>query len=241
VNIGILVPLPQELSALTVKKIPQGSCERISGNVLVCLSGVGKHNTMAAFEKLVEHRVDIVISWGSAAGLTPEVRAGDLLIPQLVNIAGQKYPANRSFCQQLLSKLPSTMRVHVEPIAQTEKVLLTVEDKMKSHQSNDCIAADMESGTLAQLAGAKDLPFAVIRAVSDTANTRLPKVLIHSFRGTSFDLWDFMLATLTHPGDWGNLIRLAKSFKKARESLRMAGKILLTRSDQWTCFLPGDN
>lgn len=227
------MPLAQELSTLTTLKVAPGSCVSIANNITVCLSGIGKQNTRKAFAELMNHKIDLIISWGSAAGLSSELNAGDLLIPELITVSNEVYTSDRIFCEHLLSMIPKGLSVHRGPITETNKVLRTKEDKQALFQTGKFIAADMESGTLARLAADNSLPFAVIRAVSDPVNVTLPKTLIDSFNRSSFNPTGFVVRSLLRPSEWSQLIKLNKSFKKAKKSLNFVGQILIAQSDQW--------
>lgn len=232
-KIGILVPLPQELSSLTKLKLQPGNCVGLTEHIRVCLSGVGRRSTRLGFEKLLSDPVDLVISWGSAAGLNEAVEAGDLLIPEAINVGNQMIRTNHDFNRQLISHLPQTLRIHKDPLAECKGVLATVEDKRNLYEATGCMAADMESGALAQLAEQHQVPFAVIRSVVDEAEMPLPSALLKGFGKGGFDLPAFLGNALIKPSDWPLITKLAMNFKKVKKTLNIASDIIKTNSNTW--------
>ena len=232
-KIGILVPLPQELSSLTKIKLQPGNCVGLTENIRVCLSGVGRKPTRLGFEKLLSDPVDLVISWGSAAGLNKAVEAGDLLIPEAINVGNQMIHTNYDFNHQLISNLPHTLRINREPLAECKGILATVEDKSNLYAATGCVAGDMESGALAQMAAQHQVPFAVIRSVVDEADMPLPSALLKGFGKGRFDLPAFLGRALINPSDWPLIIKLAMNFKKVKKTLNIASDIIKTNSNTW--------
>ncbi len=232
-NLGILVPLKHELRSLTTKNLDPGSCVALSSNITVCLSGVGHQATRAAFTKILEHPVDLVVSWGTAAGLTHGVRAGDLVIPKFVKTSEGTFQANPWFCQQIASCIPSGLKKHHGTLSDTGTILRSIDDKRKLNLASNCVTADMESGAIARLAEEHNLPFAVIRSVSDEVTTPIPTAILNSFKGNNFEIKSFIYNAIITPSDWKDIFKLSGEFKKARKSLRTAARILISHSDGW--------
>ena len=232
-NIGILVPLPQELASLTQTKITPGDCIRITENITVCLSGVGRKQTKIGFEQLLKYPLDLIISWGSAAGLNPQLSAGDLLIPRSVVVGNEVLSTHDSFNQMLISHLPGNITMHLDPITQCPQILASAADKEQLFLATDCVAADMESGAVAQLANQKKISFAVVRSVSDEADMPLPMTLLNSFRQGEFHMPSFLGNLILHPGEWPQIAKLKGNFTKVKKTLIIVSDIIKKSSDKW--------
>ena len=231
---GILVPLPQELLSLTNIRMIQGSCTALTDHLIICLTGIGRDQTGLGFEHLIRHGAQWLISWGSAAGLFPGLNAGDLLIPESIRIEHREFETSNPYNQRIISGLPHSITLHRGPMVETRKILATVEDKKQLFAISGCKAADMESGALAQLATENNIPFSVVRAVSDPVDLVLPGSLLGSFVHGTFQPLTLMSRAITKPDDWVAIAKLMSGFKKAKKTLRVVGELIKTHSDKWT-------
>lgn len=230
-KVGIIVPLPQEMKPLTGKTIPKGHCEKISADITVCQSGVGREKTRLAAQRLISHEVELLISWGSAAGLSPKVAGGDLIIPRTVKVDNKIYDAHGPFNIELLTQIPDGVRVHQGPICESGKLLVSVDSKKKLFESSQCLAADMESASLAEFASEKNIPFSVIRTVSDPANMKLPRAVLAGMGPDGqFQMRNFLKTALIHPWEWWSIINLAWNFKKALKTLKIVAQLLKAKT-----------
>lgn len=110
---------------------------------------------------------DVVVSAGVCGALSPSLREGALVVPETVIAGdGDRVPTavlpaltrrGSLLCPRTLVETPS------------EKARLWIE--------TGAIAVDLESGPIAAWARARALPFAVVRAVSDTASESVPAEL----------------------------------------------------------------
>jgi adenosylhomocysteine nucleosidase len=236
VKVGILVPLPQEMKMLTGEKIQPAHCKKITADITVCQSGVGRENTQRAAQLLISKDVEVLISWGSAAGLSPEVAGGDLLIPRSVKVHDKTYHTHGSFNNELLNQISPGIPVHQGSICESARLLTSVENKKQLFESSQCLAADMESGALAELAAEKNIPFSVIRAVSDPVNMKLSKAVLAGIgQDGKFKLASFVKTALISPWEWVSIIKLAWNFKKAQKTLNIVAKILKAENLAYGC------
>ena len=226
-KIGILVPLQQELPTLTVEKIVKGNCINISDQILVAHTGMGWHNTFQSAKQLLAFGVDQLIGWGTAAGLSPTVAAGDLIIPDAVIISEEKYSTHHEFNNKILKHIAPGLRWHKGLIYGANEVLDSVESKQEIFAKTRCIGADMESGALAQAAIENKVPFTIIRAVSDPVYQSIPKsVEIGLEEDGGFNTKKFIKAISSRPQDWLPMVKLARNFKKARKTLNIVAEVI---------------
>jgi nucleoside phosphorylase len=111
----------------------------------------------------------LVVSAGLCAGLSPELRVGELVIPTLVvDAAGQVH--------EVRARLPGcSSRGTLVTVAD---VLTTAAAKAALHARTGALAADMESAPILATAERAGLAALAVRAVSDAAEETLPTELL---------------------------------------------------------------
>ncbi|MGX7092429.1 5'-methylthioadenosine/adenosylhomocysteine nucleosidase [Hutsoniella sourekii] len=199
-KIGIIGAMGEEVRRISnhlinkVSKDHYGS-EYISGelgghSIVLVQSGIGKVNaTVTVVVLKAIYQVDAVINTGSAGAIDPGLKVGDVVIAdslihhdvdvtafdyQLGQMAGmpEKYHSD----PRLVNTAKEACRsLDIEPvigligsgdqfIASSDQV-----EELANHFYN-IRASDMESAAIAQAAYVVDLPFLIIRAISDNAN-----------------------------------------------------------------------
>jgi adenosylhomocysteine nucleosidase len=120
-------------------------------------------------ELLADLGEPLVVSAGLCAGLSPELRVGDLVIPaRVVDAAGQAH--------EVRATLPgSSSRGTLVTVA---RVLASPEAKAALHAQTGALAADMESAPILAMAERAGLAALAVRAVSDAAEDALPAALV---------------------------------------------------------------
>ena len=199
-KIGIIAAMPEELAYLiqhlenaSQEKVLGNTYHtgRIGAVELVLVeSGIGKVMAAMSVAILADHfRVDAVINTGSAGALAEGISVGDVVIAEKlayhdvdVTAFGYEYgqmaqqplyfESDKKFVtliQESLSKLDQNW--HLGLIA-TGDSFVAGDDKIaviKEHFPQ-VLAVDMEGAAIAQAANALELPFLVVRAMSDNAN-----------------------------------------------------------------------
>lgn len=199
-KIGIIAAMPEELLHLTqnldkpqeVQVLGNTYYTGTIGKIEVVLvqSGIGKVMSAMSVAVLADHfQVEAVINTGSAGALAEGIAVGDVVIADKLvyhdvdvtafgyaygQMAGQPlyFESDKNFITRIqtnLSQLDQTW--HLGLIA-TGDSFIAGEDKIASIKSHfpDVLAVEMEGAAIAQAAQALDLPFLVIRAMSDNAN-----------------------------------------------------------------------
>ncbi len=149
--------------------------------LLLANTGMGPANAEATARSLFQDRsVAAAFSVGVAAGLSPQLRTGDLVIGNQVILHRPGAPAPRSF--------PSDARLqewamaairrsgdphHLGPIVTVERIVMTAEEKRGLAAESGAIAVDMESAAIASAAAAREVPFLAIRGILDPAGEDL--------------------------------------------------------------------
>ena len=199
-KIGIIAAMPEELLHLTqnldktqeVQVLGNTYYTGTIGKIEVVLvqSGIGKVMSAMSVAVLADHfQVEAIINTGSAGALAEGIAVGDVVIADKLayhdvdvtafgyaygQMAGQPlyFESDKNFITRIqtnLSQLDQTW--HLGLIA-TGDSFIAGEDKIASIKSHfpDVLAVEMEGAAIAQAAQTLDLPFLVIRAMSDNAN-----------------------------------------------------------------------
>lgn len=185
--------LKKELHNLTIEK--EGTFEFYSGfidgvEVTVLLSGIGKVSAAIGTSLLIErYQPDYIINTGTAGGLR-DVKVGDLIIGDYVGYhdaditafgyeLGQMaqqplhFKADEFLLQMVLKaikKLPVEQKVSQGIILSGDSFMSNV--ARVNQMRNDfpkALAVDMESAAIGQTCKQLNVPFVVVRAISDMA------------------------------------------------------------------------
>ena len=199
-KIGIIAAMPEELvyllqhldDAREEKVLGNSYHTGKVGSVELVLveSGIGKVMSAMSVAILADHfQVDAVINTGSAGAVANGIAVGDVVIADKlcyhdVDVTAFGYDYGQmarqslyfesdkkfiSLIQESLSKLDQTW--HLGLIA-TGDSFVAGEDKIKIIKEHfpQVLAVEMEGAAIAQAAHALNIPFLVIRAMSDNAN-----------------------------------------------------------------------
>ena len=178
------------------------------------LAGGGTPDGAAgAANRLVEQGVNALVSFGFAGGLDPALRPGEVVIPASVLSDGKVYEAERA-----LADLFGGMTGH-RLVAGTS-VAADVATRRQLHATTQAHAIDLESGSVARVAETHGLPFAVVRAISDSADRDLPPAALLALdrRGT-IDLTRVLASLLRQPAQLPALLSLAVGAARAPRAL----------------------
>jgi adenosylhomocysteine nucleosidase len=180
---------------------------------MVKVGGGTPYGAEQAAEALVAEGALGLVSFGLAGGLKPGLVAGSIVVPTAILEGNRVYPVD----YVLMSFLGGSTGA---PLYAGQKIAGTAHDKALIYGRSHPDAIDLESGAVARVAQARGLPFAVLRAVTDTAEADLPPVALIALKdGGRLDLPAIALSVLRHPGQIGNLIGLAQAAKAARAAL----------------------
>ncbi len=161
---------------------------------------------------LAELRPSRVLSFGIAGGLDPALRPGALLVARDV-VAEARWPAHAAWSAALAAATGAVLA----DIAGADWVIASPAEKGALHARTGAAAVDMESAVIAR-AG---IPFAVLRAVADTAGETLPPAAAEGLdeEGNPAPL-RVMRALLRRPGDLPGVIRMGLRSQAALRALR---------------------
>ncbi len=194
----------------------------LNDRCLLALSGTGPLKAGQAAALLIANGADALVSWGCAAALSPDLVAGDLLLPaQLVGIDGRRYAVDASWRQRLQSQLGEKRPIHCDSLLESDRILTNAGDKKALASTADAIALDMESVAIARIAGERRVPFVALRAVADTADMDVPGAVIYALEAQGcINRRKLLHHTVRHPVGIIGLMRLARAFQSAMRTLR---------------------
>lgn len=218
-KVGIIVAMPEELEAL------KEAVTNIHGNIVLSLSGIGKVNAArAGVEMILREKPDCIINSGVAGGMVAGMRPGDIVISESVayhdvwcgdgcevgQVAG--FPriflsdtclvaAARKTLERMRGRISATSYFGL--VASGDQFFISLEEDSRIRNLYpDVLAADMESGALAQICHIYGVPFINCRVLSDIHTTsEIQKATYNDFlaeiNGAKFEFLKEFLALCT--------------------------------------------
>jgi adenosylhomocysteine nucleosidase len=175
----------------------------------------------AAALRLVNEGVRALISFGLAGGLDPALRPGALIVASAVIARDERYPTDRNLLLMLGGGMPHLM-------LGADAIVADVEEKRRLRQRTGAAAVDLESGAVARAAAMHGIPFAVLRAICDPAESELPPAALVGLdtRG-GIRAWRVLGSIAAHPTQLAALLALAADAATAKRSLGARVKSLV--------------
>ena len=165
-----------------------------------------------------------LVSFGICGALDPALVVGDVVIADGVVGADGPLPADPAWTAALHAALP---RSRAGLVAGGDAIVGSVAAKAALRQASGAAIVDMESHAVARAAREAGLPFAVVRAVSDTAAFALPRAAQAGFKASGEpDVGAVIRALAARPWELPALIRTALDSEKAFGALGVAARAL---------------
>ena len=165
-------------------------------DIALARCGVGKVNAALAVAALARAGVDRALFTGVAGGVAPGLAVGDLvvatdLVQHDVDVTALGYPRGQLIAEPLawsadpwlaevvagagsVALSGSGNAVHRGRIVSGDQFIADPGHAHSLHREFGALCAEMEGAAFAQACAAYRLPFAVVRALSDTADTEAP-------------------------------------------------------------------
>lgn len=188
----------------------------------------GATNAGNAAEDLCRQGVMALVSFGIAGAAAPHLASGDLLVPHTVRWRQRDYATDA----RLRGRMAHVAVRGTSPAqgihAGVDAVLAQVADKRALFERTGALALDEESGALAAVACAHDVPFVVVRAVADSAARALPVEVTHWADAAGRTRHTRVLGdVLRRPALLLELPRIARDFGRALATLRQCRDAVL--------------
>ncbi|MBC8569374.1 5'-methylthioadenosine/adenosylhomocysteine nucleosidase [Zongyangia hominis] len=211
-KIGIIGAMPEEVNILKEKleglgAHHQGGIDIYTGSlhgsqVALCCSGMGKASAAAATQLLITgFDVQMVINSGIAGNMTPELGVGDVAISEEVtyhdatlSMLSQSYPFKERFTADpalvaAAQKACEELSIHsaVGTIATGDQFICEAAVKERIAREYAPLCVEMEGAAIAHIAMKNDVPFVIIRSMSDDADeSAKEKLVIKKFDITEY-------------------------------------------------------
>ncbi len=202
-------------------------------SVEVC--GIGSLAARRAAEVLIADGVRALLAFGSAGGLAPGLRAGDLSVPEtILDGQGRLFRADPFWRRDFIARIEGAgARIFHGPLLQVSEVLVSPErktvcrDAARSGFDDGPEAVDMESASVAAVAQAAGTPFLAVRAVLDAADRGIPAALLSAVDDKGRPLpWRLARALIRRPFLLGECVTLARARARAARTLHLVGPAL---------------
>jgi adenosylhomocysteine nucleosidase len=165
-----------------------------------------------ATKTLLAEGATALISFGLAGGLNPALPPGTLVIPACLRTPDADHPTDPVLTAALCGPAHTLYGGATLAVTAAEKAALW--------RSTGADAIDLESGIVAELAAARGIPFAILRAICDPADSTLPRAAIIALDVTgAITLARVIASIVRHPGQLPALLRLAGHAAAAQAAL----------------------
>lgn len=129
-------------------------------DVAILITGIGRQNAETALRQyLAHHKPKLVLTCGFAGGLNPELAIGDVV-----------FMTGYSALEERLAGADARLAHFVT----SERMAVTAAEKKKLRAETGADIVEMESGPILAICRESQIPCAMVRAISDTANEDLP-------------------------------------------------------------------
>jgi 4-hydroxy-3-methylbut-2-en-1-yl diphosphate reductase len=140
---------------------------------LVERCGMGMKRVQAWVPRIAELAPDAVVVAGVGGGVSPELRAGDVVVASEVrDDIGRT--VLRAAAPLVAALRQQGLRVHIGPMVSTDHIVTGSERERLARTG--ALAVDMESSAVVRALPTRDLPVAVVRVIVDTAYTPLGRL-----------------------------------------------------------------
>ena len=175
-------------------------------DVSILITGVGPRNAETSLRRyLAKNLPRLVLTCGFAGGLNPVLALGDVVF-----LTG--YSA-------LEDRLANT-DAHLVHFLTASRIATTAAEKRNLREETGADVVEMESGAILAVCRESQIPCAMVRVVSDTANEDLPLDFNALFKpDMSLDYGKLFWTVAKSPSKIGALMRLHKNTRFAAERL----------------------
>jgi hopanoid-associated phosphorylase len=194
-------------------------------DVRVACSGGSAARARSEAALLVAEGAAALVSFGLAGGLTPELRPGDLLLPESVRSPGtHSWSVDPIWRQRVHDRLiAGGLEARGGVLMGSEHIVATTADKRALFEASGGHGVDMESHEVAAVASSSGLPFLVIRALADPYDQVIPQVAREALRPDGrVRLRATLGGLIREPREVMALLRLARQSARGLLCLRRA-------------------
>lgn len=162
-----------------------------------------------------------VVSFGIAGSLSPLLKAGDVVVGHYVVSGNEHYVCDEAWSKRLLTHLPGA---HSVIVAGVDQIASNISMKRALIEAAGAHIVDMESHIAARFARERNLPFAVLRTISDGHDRALPPAALVPLKADGRPRLAAVLKSLM-----GDLQQLPELLQTGRESGKAFRSLARTR------------
>jgi adenosylhomocysteine nucleosidase len=170
-----------------------------------------------------------IMSFGIAGALSPTLKVGDIVLGTSVSSETETLAANQGWGVDIyMAAVKAAAKLVIcRVFSSGAEVANTTDERAALYEKYDCVAVDDESIAVARFAKVNNIPFACVRAISDTTTSFLPPWVLKLTSPDGVSHFGDMLEGLAqHPQDMFSLIALGVNFHTAMDSLKKVNKAL---------------
>lgn len=169
-----------------------------------------------------------VVSFGIAGGLDPALAPGDILVGTAVGHRERRHSAKNTLSDTLMANAKRHHgAVATGEFVGSDEAIIRIEDKAVLRTRTGAAAVDMESHVVAEWADRYDLPFAILRVISDPAHRALPPLAAQALTPSGrVDIGRVLMGLARRPGQLPALADAGRDARAAFGALGRCGGLL---------------
>jgi uridine phosphorylase len=177
--------------------------------------GAGDRERTTALVERAVRGANCLMSFGIAGALSPELRAGDVVISTEVVSEGHRWRADEQFGVRVAA-VAREIGALQGSIFGAPVILATEAEKRRAWRDTGALAVDLESDVVARIALQAGIRFVVARTIADTLYRELPPAaLIPLSEAGTPNLARVLGSVILRPRQIGTLVRLAWETRSA--------------------------
>lgn len=193
-------------------------------NYRILPSGSSAKRAQEAACSLLDDGAEKLLSFGIAGALSPRLRVGDVAFStHVVTLLDESYGKRPKSRKINALTFTSNKSVIISTVCGVDEIAFTPDVKRKVHAASRADLADMESHGVARAAHSFDVPFFILRAISDGINDSLPAYVANGVDEKGKPrLVPILKGLLRNPATLNQLLRLKKNTETALAALEEA-------------------
>jgi adenosylhomocysteine nucleosidase len=196
----------------------------IEGPGVVAVAGGGRAEALEAALLSAATGAEALVSIGIGGALAPGLRPGDWVVASSVIAGGSPTVTDPAWTAEIGARLPAA---RLGAILGSDAMLTRAAEKQAAHQRWQALAVDMESHVAARVARRLGLPFAALRAISDSADLDLPAAVLRGMKSDGgMALGAVLWALARDPAQLPALIRTGRDAERAFRALADGRRLL---------------
>lgn len=195
----------------------------VAGPGIRAVAGGGRSDLLLERLAAAAEGCGAVLSIGLGGALDPQLGVGDVIVASEV-VGEGRWPTDEAWADRLAEALPLARRGVVRG---SDAMILKAADKAGLHARTGAALADMESHVAARFAAERGLPLAVVRVVSDVAESDLPRAVSAGLKSDGgMNLMGVLAALASDPRQLPALMRTGRDAETAFRVLQALAPLL---------------